>query len=122
MGSNTCHFHSSQTRSSTSVCGPGSIWWASGKLGAVMPSESCLLRTHCGTSAAASVVGSRMSSVSSRSGSKALAAYVGGRLEPAHYLGAAKSGRVDGCQALGPGCSRRKKVGPWPGLVGISRP
>jgi hypothetical protein len=83
---------------------------------------SCLRETHCGRSAAASVVVNRMSLVWSKSGSRALAAHVGGRLGPAHYLGAARNGRVDDCLALGPGCSRRMGIGPLPGLVGRNRP
>ena len=57
----------------------------------------------------------------SKSGSKASAAHVGDRSESAHCLGAGKSGRVDGCQALGPGYSRRKKADPS-GLVGMNHP
>ena len=83
---------------------------------------SCLPGSRCGRSAAASVVGSRMSSVSSKSESKASAAHVGGKLGPAHYWGAGKSGRVDDCQALGPDYSRRMGIAPLPGLVGMSRP
>ena len=83
---------------------------------------SCLLGNHHGKSAAASEVASRMSSVSSKSGSRASAAHVGGRLGPAHCLGAERSGRVDDCQALGPGCSRRTGIDPLPGVVGMNRP
>lgn len=80
------------------------------------------LGNHSGTSAAASVVVSRMSSVSSKSGSKALAAYAGGRWVPARCSGAGRSGRVGGCQALGLGYSRRMGIDPLPGLVGMNRP
>ena len=122
MGSNTCRFRTCPTRSSTSVCGPGSRLWAYDTLAVGMPLVSCSPGIHCGRLAVASAVGSRMSLVSSTSGSKASAACVGERLGPAHYWGAARSGRVDGCRALGPGCSRRRLVDPLPGFVGMSHP
>ena len=122
MDSNTCRFHSSPTRSSTLVCGLESRWLASGTLGAAKPWVSCLLRNHCGRSAVASVVASRMSSVSNKSGSKALAAHADGRLGPGRGLDAGRSGRVDDCLALGPGYSRRMGIVPLTGLVGMNRP
>lgn len=122
MGSNTCHFRSCPTRSSALVCGPGSRWLASGTLDVERPLVSCLLSNHCEKSAAASVVASTMNLVSSKSGSKALAARVGGTLGPGHCLDAGRSGRVDDCLALGPGYSRRMGIDPLLGLVGMNRP
>jgi len=82
-----------------------------------MPLASCLLRIDCGSSAAVSLVASRMSSVSSRSALRASLAYIAGR-----PWGAVRSARVVGGPTLGRDCSRRKRVGRLPGLVGMNCP
>ena len=86
------------------------------------PLGSCSSGIRCCTFAGASVVESMLSSVSSISESKALAACEDGTLAPGYCLAAGKSVRVDGCRALGLGCSRRRVTVPWIGGVRMRSP
>lgn len=122
MGSSTCRSRGCPTRSSVLVGGvPGSRSWVFGTLVWERPLESYLWHIRCCTSAGASEVASRTSLVWSRSVSRALplSGHVGGTLVPEYCLGVVRSGRADGCQALGLGCSRRKAIVPLPGRVGM---
>jgi hypothetical protein len=87
-----------------------------------MPLESCSPGIQRDTYGGASGAGSRTNLVSSRSESKALAAYVGGTLGLGCCSAAVRSGRAGGCPAWDLGCSRRMVIVPLPGRVDKKSP